>query len=86
MSSHPPKVRVWGASTHPLDILTPGRDLVPEIPTSGKDMGPEVPPPVVDKTCENITFPQLRWRTATLITTESHMTSIFGMTMCYFLL
>ena len=54
--------------THHLDIPTPRRDLVPEIPPR-QDMGPEKPsqphPHGQTNTCENITFTQLRWRTVT---------------------
>ena len=45
--------------THPpLDILTPRRDLVPEIPPE-RIWTWDIHPPHVD-TCENTTFPQLR--------------------------
>ena len=45
-----------------LDMPTHGHDLVPEIPPR-KDMRPEIPthPRGQTDTCENMTFPKLRW-------------------------
>ena len=46
----------------PLNIPPPLTDLAPEISTPGKDMGSEIPALCGQAdTCENITFPQLRF-------------------------
>ena len=48
-----------------LEIPTPRRDLVSEIPTPWKGHGTRDTNPAVDRMadiCENITFPQHRWR------------------------
>ena len=56
---------------HTLRQVQWAMDILPPPPRPpwdqgpGRDLAPEIPHPVVDRmaeTCENITFPQLRWR------------------------